>query len=149
RLCFVAAGNAIALAEVRAADPGPAADDALTPGRRAARIEMGACPVVPLAKPVGAPLPDITRDVIEAVAVRRKPADRGSAAVAVFARVARGKRALPDVGHVPAAGAEFVTPRIDLPGQSAARGVLEFGFRGQTLVRPFRIGHCVIPGHLH
>ena len=97
-------------------------------------------------------LPDIAGHVEQAIAVGRKAAHRRAAVMAVLGHVLQRERALPVVGHRLALGVTAVL--VVAPGvvgifEPAARGVLPFGFAGQVLSGPARIGHRVLEGDVH
>ena len=93
--------------------------------------------------PVGGPFPDIADHVVQAVAVRRKRRHRRGALVAVLVEILARKFALPGVGHVLAAGREFIAPGELGAVEAAARGKLPFGFGRQVLAGPSRIGQRI------
>src|SRR4029079_3637717 len=94
---------------------------------------------VPNTKVVGRPLPDVAGHVEEAVAVRRKRADRRCASEAVELEVLPGELALPRVGHHPAVGRELVAPGIDGPLEAAPGSELPLGLGRQVLAGPGRV----------
>src|SRR5690606_19490507 len=61
-------------------------------------------------EPVAGPLPDVADLVVEAISVPRKGGDRRRAHIAGGGEVLLRKRTLPGVGHMPAAGCEFIAP---------------------------------------
>ena len=90
-------------------------------------------------EPVGAPLPDVAATRCRGRsrwARRRRPARcPRSRPSAVFCA---GKRALPDVAAVPAAGRQLVAPGEARLVEAAAGGVLPLGLGRQALARPMR-----------
>src|SRR5690348_17103678 len=60
--------------------------------------------------PIGGPLPDVTRHVVEAVAIRWKRSNRGTTSEPVETLVVVGKRALPHIGHIAARWHEIAAP---------------------------------------
>src|SRR5580704_9234597 len=83
--------------------------------------------------PVHRPLPDIADHVVEAVAVRREGANRRGALVTVRVQVLPWKFTLPGIGHVRAAGREFVAPGKLGAVEAAPRSELPLGFGRQIL----------------
>src|SRR6476660_465652 len=59
------------------------------------------------------------------------------------------KVALPGVGHVLAAGREFVPPGELGTVKAATRGEFPFGFGRQLLASPFCVGECIAKRHMH
>src|SRR5215212_6917860 len=93
--------------------------------------------------PVRRPFPDVADHVVDAVAVRRERRHRRSALEAVLTEVLVREFALPDVGHVTAAGREFVAPGKFGTVKPAARRVFPLCLRRQVLVGPLRVGERV------
>src|SRR5947207_1052914 len=91
-------------------------------------VRVGAQPaeMVLRAEPVGAPLPDVPRHVVEPVAVRREGVDRRGAIVAVLDGVAGREPPLPDVHPMLAAGRQLVAPGELALLQATPSGVLPF-----------------------
>ncbi len=143
-----AGGDAIVAAKVFGAQPRATFDHALCAARRPRRIVGRARRIVIVRVPIGAPLPDVADHVGQTVTVRRETADGCAAAITVFACVAFGEMALPPVGDGSAAGAQFIAPRVGLPLEAAARRRFPFGFSGQALARPARVGGSVGPRNL-
>ena len=81
-------------------------------------------------KPVGAPLPDVARDVVEPEAVGGERIHRGRAQVAILESVVRRERALPDVAAPLAIGLELVPPSVALLLEPATGRVLPLCFGG-------------------
>src|SRR5437773_76896 len=73
--------------------------------------------------PITDPLPHVAGHVVQPVPVRRKPLHRPDTGEPVLARVVVGKMPLVGVRHPLAPWLERVAPRIELPGETAARGV--------------------------
>src|SRR5271165_867067 len=105
--------------------------------------------VVVGAVPVAGPLPDVSRHVIEAVAVGRILGHGGDACVAVRAGVVVGEVALVGVGHPLPVGPELVAPDEGLASQAAAGGELPLSFRGKALATPLGVGYSIFVGDLH
>src|SRR5262249_17663667 len=99
------------------------ARDAPVRGRDGARILVGAVPVL-------APLPDVARDVVQAVTVGREAGDGRDASPAVVRRIVVGEAPLEGVGHPLPTGAQLVAPGVSLARKAAAGGELELGFGG-------------------
>src|SRR5262249_32948717 len=95
--------------------------------------------------PVLRPLPHVARHVIEAITVGGKGAYRTGGQVSVCASVVTRKLALPDIGSRFADVRALVPPRVRFAGKSAAGCKLPFGFGGQALPRPRRVGLGVKP----
>src|ERR1700677_1760386 len=81
-------------------------------------------------KPIGTPLPNIACDGMETIAVRRKAIHQTGSGVTVFGGIFVRKFALPDIAQVRAAWNEFVTPRIKLLLQTAARCIFPLRLGG-------------------
>lgn len=101
--------------------------------------------VVVGAEPVGAPLPDVTRAVVEAVAVGFLRVDRRRRQVTIVTRVALWKVALPDITAVLAGGAQLVAPGVALTFEAATGGVLPLGLGGEALPHPLGVRSGVAP----
>ena len=97
-------------------------------------------------EPVGAPLPDVASDGVEAEGVGREAVDGAAAAVAVFGGVDAGKLALPDVAEVFSVRGEVVAPGVELLFEAAAGSVLPLGFGGEGFAGPGGVGGGVVPG---
>jgi len=97
-------------------------------------------------EPILAPLPGITGDRKEPVAVGREGVDGSRGGKAIFAEVDFGELPLPDVAQMAATGGEFVAPRILLLHEAAAGGVLPFGFPREAFAGPFTVGLRIVPG---
>src|SRR3984957_10499037 len=97
--------------------------------RNAARLRRVG--IVPGRVPVAGPLPDIADHVVKAVAVRRKGFYRRGAVVTVEMKVMQREIALPGVGHLSAAGPEFIAPGQLGAIEAAARGELPLRFGRQ------------------
>src|SRR5262245_31452679 len=122
--CSSPRARAVTLAVGRVAKEGTPFDHALK-GIRIARIitlrwtggvatdvlacglNLGVDPV-----PIAAPLPDVAGHVVQAVAICRKGANRGSTCKSIFAGVADRERSLPRICHVPPAGPKVITPDV-------------------------------------
>src|SRR5215204_6343929 len=81
--------------------------------RAAARVRrdaagFGGVGFMPGRPPIGGPLPNVADHVVEAVAVRRKGADRRGSLVAVDGEVLTWKSTLPGVRHRPPGGRKLV-----------------------------------------
>src|SRR5262249_29003321 len=98
--------------------------------------------------PIRTPLPDIAAHVVEAEAVRRERADGRCPLIPVLFAVLPRKASLPDVRGPLAARLQLVAPRIAVAIQAAARREFKLGFGRQSLARPFRVGHRVVPRDL-
>src|SRR5689334_2585567 len=94
--------------------------------RNAARL--GGVGMVARLVPVRRPLPDIPDHVVEAIAVRRERPDWRGALVAVGLQVLVREGPLPGIGHLPAAGDEFIAPGEFGAVAAAARGELPLRF---------------------
>ncbi len=99
--------------------------------------------------PIAAPLPDVARHVVEAVAVCGKRFHRSDSSKSIFAGVLHRKLSLVGICHELPAGLELIAPCIELAAQPAARGVLPLGFRRQPLARPFCISESVGVGDVY
>src|SRR6185503_12363737 len=97
--------------------PRAAAHGAFLAGSGAVGIFVWAVGVVGVGIPIGAPFPDVAGHVVEAVAVGGEAGDGGDAGKAVFCIVVLGEIALPEVGHVFAAGGELITPDVGFTGE--------------------------------
>src|SRR5206468_5659396 len=116
--------------------------------RAAARVFRNAAGLwcvglVLLGVPVCRPLPDVADHVANAVAVRRECRDRRGTLIAIIVPVLPRKLALPGIGLVLAAGREFVAPGIFGAIEPASRGEFPFGFGGQILAGPMRVGQRI------
>src|SRR5262245_42958904 len=116
--------------------------------RRAASLLLAGVGV-DLGVPVAGPLPDIANHVMEPVAVRRERRHRRGALEAVLLQILVWKSALPGIGHVLAAGGEFVTPGELGAVDTAARRQLPFGLGRQLLAGPAGVGERIREGHVH
>ena len=88
------------------------------------------------AEPVGGPLPDVARAVVEAVGVRLEGIDGAGGGVAVGAGVVVGEGALPDVAAVLSGRGELVAPGVDRLIEASPGGVLPLSLGGQALAGP-------------
>src|SRR5262249_36327788 len=93
--------------------------------------------------PVGGPLPHVADHVVDAVGVWRKSRYGRGPLVTVVIEVLVRELALPRVGHMLAARRELIPPRELGAIESAPCGELPFGFGGQFLAGPFRVGFRV------
>src|SRR5436309_3272325 len=105
--------------------------------------------VVVGAIPITDPLPHVAGHVVQPVPVGRKPRHRPDAREPVLARVVVGKMPLVGVRHPLAPWLERVAPRIELPGETAARRELPLRFGRQALPGPRRIRLRVCVGDVH
>src|SRR5689334_7513283 len=112
------------------------------------RIGSRAYFVIIFTKPVSAPLPYVAGHVVQAIAVRRKCANRRASYEAVGSQVMRRKNALPAIRQILAFRIQLIAPGIFFPGEPAALGIFKLGFGRQTLARPLRISRRIIPGNL-
>lgn len=96
-------------------------------------------------EPVGAPLPRVARNRVNAQVVGRECVDGTRPGVAVLSSVFVGEFALPDIALVFAINAERIAPRIDMLVTPAARSELPLGLRGQAEARPATVHMAVIP----
>ena len=97
----------------------------------------------------GGPLPHISRDVVEVVAIRRKMRDRRRSGEAVRVLVLERKRSVPRVRHNPALRHELVSPRVGGSVKAAAGGVFPFLFCGQPLLGPLGVRTGVLQPDVH
>src|SRR5262245_12802246 len=95
-----------------------------------------------------AELPDIAAHVVEAEAIRREGADGRRALISVFFPVLPRKASLPDVCGPLAARLQLAAPRIAVAIQATARREFKLGFGRQSLVRPLRVSHRIVPRDL-
>ena len=137
--------GAVSRAIVAGAEPASAPDHFLRAVGRPLGIDRGRLAVVIGRVPVRDPFPDIAHDVVKPVAVRRKALDRRDIPELVFAGIAFGKNALPDVRPVRAVGGQIGAPGEFLAVEPAADGIFELRLGRQTLARPLRVGHGVVP----
>src|SRR4051812_7473760 len=75
-------------------------------------IFSGGNAVIARRKIILAPFPDISRDVMQTVAVRRKSVDRRGAGIAILGGIAIRKAALPDIAAMLACRRRFIAPWI-------------------------------------
>ncbi len=99
-------------------------------------------------EPVGAPLPDIAGDGVEAEGIGWETVDGAGSGEAVFSGVDAGELALPDVAEVSAFGREFISPGVEFLFEAAAGSVLPLGFSGEGSAGPCGVGHRIIPRHV-
>src|SRR4030081_986351 len=107
-------------------------------------IALKLCVVI-RAIPVGNPLPDISRHVVEAKLVEREGCDRRYPSVSIFGSILVGEMSLKGVGHPFTSWIELITPGIGLPVAAATRSELPLGLGGKSLVRPLRVSHGIRP----
>src|SRR3954467_6488494 len=128
--CFRLAGIVALILQTTARVPGDTADF------RRVRCVFGGIEVA-------RPFPDIADHVMKPVAVGREGHDWRCALEAVLREVLARELALPDVGHVTAAGSQFVAPGELRLVEPAAGGELPLRLARQILAGPLRIGECV------
>ena len=97
-------------------------------------------------EPVGAPLPDIAGDGVEAEGIGWEAVDGAGSGEAVFGGVDAGELALPDVAEVVTFGRQFISPRVELLFEAAAGSVLPLGFGGERFAGPCGVGCRIVPG---
>ncbi len=97
-------------------------------------------------EPVGAPLPDVAGDGVEAEGVGWEAVDGAGSGEAVFGGVDAGELALPDVAEVAAIGRQVVAPGVEFLFEASAGGVLPLGFDRERLAGPCGVGCGVVPG---
>jgi hypothetical protein len=78
--------------------------DACRARRRPQWIDCGCEPVMLRIKPVGAPLPNIADDTVDAIVIRWIGSDGAGRGIAVLSRVRVWKGTLPDIAAVLPAG---------------------------------------------
>src|SRR4051794_4347661 len=101
--------------------------------------------VVARGEGIDRPFPDVAGDIEQSVAVRRERPDRRRPLEAVECQVLPRELALPGVRPPPAVRSlVVVAPREDRTVEPAARRELPFGFGGQLLARPGRVGLGVL-----
>ena len=114
--------------------------------RNAARLRR--IGLVLVGPPISGPLPDVADHVVNAIAVRRK-AGTGEVRSKPSSHDFRAESSLPGIGHMPAAGSEFVAPGEFGAVNAATGGEFLFGFGRQLLACPPRVGECIAKRHMH
>src|SRR6266576_2022956 len=127
----------------------PAANHLVRAGRRTPLARSPATGSERAAEPVAAPLAGVAGHVVEAVAVRREGVHGAGAFVAVGAGVPAREAALPQVHPVLTARLELCAPRVGLALEPAARRILPFGFRRESLADGCRESTGVVPRDMH
>ncbi len=112
------------------------------PRARVDRVRVGAVPIAD-------PFPDVPRDVVQAIAVRRELRDRCVAGEAVVSAVAYREASLVRVRHDTAVRVQLAAPRVELARKPPARRELELGLGRQAFAGPFGVGPRVVVGDLH
>src|SRR5688500_3363083 len=134
---MAAGSHAIAGAIILATHPGSPSNGALLAFGRAGRVEAGTSSVVGFIEPVGAPFPDVARQVIESIAIGGKLAYGRAPEESIAHGVSFGKSSLPPVGGILTLGTKLVAPRIFLTALTSVRRIFPFGFGGQAFFCPF------------
>lgn len=117
---------------------------------------IGPCRILPrpmdvkcCAKPVGAPFPYVSADVVQPIAIGLERFCGRCSKVPIRSVVRLRKLTLPNVAHMLSVWRQFVSPGKLPPLQSAPGGVFPFRFCRQPLACPVAIGHRVIPGYVN
>ena len=97
-------------------------------------------------EPVGAPLPDVAGDGVEAEGIGWEGVDGAGPSEAVFGGVDAGELALPDVAEVLAIGRQFVAPWIEASARGHRERHTPTGLRWEEIGRPIGVGCGVVPG---